>query len=378
MNNTKDKPVYKLLKDLPDVKAGAIFEMGQALDAYYLTSDKTGTKYNCYCYPTEFVENANDWFQLQQPTEEQPKRIEVTNLRSEKIYADPRCTDSVMHFDTNIRVPEKKYEAVKKAIETVLNGGVEVCIPSDAKDIEVFHIRENEAYIGFKISNGNFHFIQVQYNPRKNPQSVEDKEKVDWEIKGYEFDNRIYIPNAEPYIYLSENFKSKEYKIHSVLRKSDNALIVLHKTKVVDPNTKHAWVVSEIYLKEDKIYLNGVWLNHVEIISETKITPNKDSISCTNTEEKKPLFTTEEGFDVMEGEQTLFYVSQFKIRERKAKNMIHIQNKRFCRRDAAEKYITLNKPSITFNEVMICYRHYGSTPDFQKYLTELVNQKIKQ
>ena len=54
---------YILKKDLPDVKAGAMFEMGAATDAYYLTSDKTETKYNCYCYPISFVQNNSEWFE---------------------------------------------------------------------------------------------------------------------------------------------------------------------------------------------------------------------------------------------------------------------------------------------------------------------------
>lgn len=60
--NKRKMKTYILLKDLPDVKAGAKFELGRDADAYYLISDKTGTKYNCYCYPVDFVENNTEWF----------------------------------------------------------------------------------------------------------------------------------------------------------------------------------------------------------------------------------------------------------------------------------------------------------------------------
>lgn len=40
-------------------------------------------------------------------------------------------------------------------------------IPSDATNLEVFHIKNQTAFIGFKISNGNFHYVQVPYNPGK-------------------------------------------------------------------------------------------------------------------------------------------------------------------------------------------------------------------
>lgn len=45
-----------------------------------------------------------------------------------------------------------------------------VSIPADAHSLEVFSIKEStnsptgkEAFIGFKIANGNFHFVQVPY-----------------------------------------------------------------------------------------------------------------------------------------------------------------------------------------------------------------------
>lgn len=53
---------FILKRDLPDVEAGAEFTLGKAIDAYYLTSDKTGTKYNCYVYPKDYVEQNKEWF----------------------------------------------------------------------------------------------------------------------------------------------------------------------------------------------------------------------------------------------------------------------------------------------------------------------------
>lgn len=69
----------------------------------------------------------------------------------------------------------------------------------------------------------------------------------------------------------------RNYPIHSVKRLSDNEVFELHKTKVVDPNTGHEWVISEISLKDNKIYFNGVSIGHVQKIKE-----------------RIPLFTTEQ------------------------------------------------------------------------------------
>ena len=48
-------------------------------------------------------------------------------------------------------------------------------IPSDAHSFEVFAIKDcdesptgKQAFVGFKISNGDFHFIGVPYTPNKN------------------------------------------------------------------------------------------------------------------------------------------------------------------------------------------------------------------
>ncbi len=40
-------------------------------------------------------------------------------------------------------------------------------IPRQAHSLEVFHIKNNEAFIGFKLPNGNFSFIQVPYTGKE-------------------------------------------------------------------------------------------------------------------------------------------------------------------------------------------------------------------
>lgn len=59
-------------------------------------------------------------------------------------------------FDANSTYPKKQLTP---------NG-----IPDDAHSLEVFAIKNGEAFIGFKVSNGSFHFIQVPYTAPKPPQ----------------------------------------------------------------------------------------------------------------------------------------------------------------------------------------------------------------
>ena len=55
-----------------------------------------------------------------------------------------------------------------------MNEDREAMIPADATNLEVFHVRScvdspsgYEAYIGFKLPNGDFHTIGVPYNGPK-------------------------------------------------------------------------------------------------------------------------------------------------------------------------------------------------------------------
>jgi len=43
----------------------------------------------------------------------------------------------------------------------------ETKLPIDAHSFEVFAIKGNQAFVGFKLANGNFHFIQVPYTGNK-------------------------------------------------------------------------------------------------------------------------------------------------------------------------------------------------------------------
>ena len=83
---------------------------------------------------------------------------------------------------------------------------MEQLIPKDAHSFEVFAIKDSkdsptgkEAFIGFKLSNGDFHFISVPFTepPKKTSkdwyESMPEKEKVvimdpdGWDRSNYEY-----------------------------------------------------------------------------------------------------------------------------------------------------------------------------------------------
>lgn len=115
MSNTNTEKVYVLLKDLPDLKAGAEFTHIKGTNIYdYGSGDK---RKKIIQYGVTEVENNPEWFTLKQPVED--KRIEVTTLKEASFVQGYARR---YYFDTEQVVPPEKYEAVKQAIEKTING----------------------------------------------------------------------------------------------------------------------------------------------------------------------------------------------------------------------------------------------------------------
>ena len=106
-------------------------------------------------------------------------------------------------------------------------------------------------------------------NPKPSPDKEVDK---GWEILSYEFDNRIQIPNAEPYISLSNNFKDKQHTISRVKRLSDGVVFsVGDKVYYDDGGGSHAnhWVIDHFYIRNDGVMLaRGKDMEPVETIDK--------------------------------------------------------------------------------------------------------------
>jgi len=72
------------------------------------------------------------------------------------------------------------YEAKNGVIRRLSKS--QTTIPADATDLEVFHIKGDEAFIGFKVANGNFNFVSVPYTPRDLQYSTHDNLFVDQSV----------------------------------------------------------------------------------------------------------------------------------------------------------------------------------------------------
>jgi hypothetical protein len=56
-------------------------------------------------------------------------------------------------------------------------------IPDDAHSLEVFAIKKGEAFIGFKVSNGSFNFIQVPYTVHNEEKMYTREESINHIVK---------------------------------------------------------------------------------------------------------------------------------------------------------------------------------------------------
>ncbi len=123
-----------------------------------------------YVYVRMTTDNWETYGELRDPRDDVPEKYYLKLIDN---------TNEVIIVDDNQTTNDKKV----------------LCeIPSDATNLEVFAIKNNktngsEAFIGFKIANGNFHFISVPFTePIDNVKLLEDA--------------NIFI----------ENFQKREYK----------------------------------------------------------------------------------------------------------------------------------------------------------------------
>lgn len=121
------------------------------------------------------------------------------------------------------------------------------------------NVKEFCEYVGLRVGKNTVIREQIkhlQHDFKKLEASKQPPIPLDYEVIEYGYtQNNVTDVDLE---YISK-----------VKRKSDGEVFTCHETKVVDPNTKHECVISEIYIgRENRIYFNGVELNHVQKVKE--------------------------------------------------------------------------------------------------------------
>lgn len=116
MSNKK----YRLLKDLPDYKAGELFEF----DGRYYKASTPCSEGTHGRWPPKYVENNPDWFQ----EVVEPERIEVSGMFVDRRKINFKDTWTFT-YEVSAEIPDSKFPALKKAIEACLNESYGILIP---------------------------------------------------------------------------------------------------------------------------------------------------------------------------------------------------------------------------------------------------------
>jgi hypothetical protein len=212
--------------------------------------------------------------------------------------------------------------------------------------------------LGFIIENGYYH-DQLHVNPQDYPEFWKLIIEKDYEILSFKVSNGyLYnkINNSDDYL-LEENVCDGEtntydnminninYKIHSVKRLSDGEIFTIgDKIRFIDESLEKTYPCRII--KKFKIKNNTL----IAICDDNGV-----KILLENLKQvKQPLFTTEDGVDIFDGDyyypvEKLYYF----LHEKQTNH--HCTNEEkfwiFSTKEKAEEYILMNKPCLSLNEI---------------------------
>ena len=212
------------------------------------------------------------------------------------------------------------------------------------------------------------------FNPENYPEFWEEVVEKDYEILSLSFTNNFcYLQKNGEYAYRNtynttstlKDYLSAGWKIHSVKRLSD----------------------SEIFTIGDKVvgYNNSIAkIKTIDLVGEISLnigTDKHEGFSLKNLKKvKKPLFTTENGVDIFEGDYYYYFrFHSWTFDKAIANQKFHSQDKLssnslyFSTKEKAEEYILLNKPCLSYGDV----QEYLKIKDCNKVL-DLAQSKIQQ
>ena len=95
-------------------------------------------------------------------------------------------------------------------------------------------------------------------------------------------------------------------------------------------------VVNDVITSKN--FTDCVWLNNVRY-------------GLAPVEEKKVLFTTEDGVEITDEEQIVYYIVGNTVKERKARFMLHHSNHKFSDKEKAEDFIVMNTQCLSINDI---------------------------
>ena len=157
----------------------------------------------------------------------------------------------------------------------------------------------------------------------------------------------------------------KYLKIHSVKRLSDGEIFIIGDIIDTRVDNKYKQEILEISIKNNTIVFRTK-LGFVILSVAKKV--------------KQPLFTTEDGVDIFEGDTYYKVVNesfQLLIMERAPKGK-SLRSKVFSTKEKAEEYILMNKPVLSLNDIKNLNREYETIDRLMLKIKNLVKLKIQQ
>lgn len=160
------------------------------------------------------------------------------------------------------------------------------------------------------------------------------------------------------------------YGIHSVKRLSDGEVFTVG-DKIKGYDNDNGFIISHIWIGSSNDLVLANYPKNAKGFNRSCFI--KGAIKV-----KTPLFTTEDGVDVYEGDKVFGIDRNWKVFEFNA--LCKIDNelfKRFSTKEAAEEYVLMNKLCLSINEVMnITYNPTETFTSTSNKLKELVKSKI--
>lgn len=225
----------------------------------------------------------------------------------------------------------------------------------------------------------HFHKSFNEFNPTDYPEFWQEVVEKDYEILSFIYINRIDTKRENGLFGLevpkrdyqkkgnySENSYSNDcWNIYSVKRLSDGEVFTIgDKVKCWDgiktifdiylhPSSKHElrfWMKNQIGCK-----LSGYTLDHIQ-------------------KSKQPLFKTEDGVDIYEGDEYYYVDGYYLLRKSISSKTLFTDKRSFSTKEKAEEYIIMNKPCLSINDI-----NFLKTEGFcfwDRKLKELVKSKI--
>ena len=211
------------------------------------------------------------------------------------------------------------------------------------------------------------YILKKEYPGSPKLGNIIDNLENDW-IENYpEFWKLVVEKNYEILSLVASEKHPQHKKGSKFLHNKDYKFKNMHPTEFWD-------IYSVKRISDNKIFTIGDF--YEDLIIEKMFMSVDDNILTTYKPKiKEPIFQTEDGVDIFEGDISFGVNSNFKLSEIKHINKLYIylNVKEFSTKEKAEEYILLNKPVLSYGDV----QEYLKVKDCNKVL-DLAQSKIKQ